>query len=115
MLLVVSARLAEFDFTIEEAARDLGATPLQAFRRVTFPLIRPTIIGGMLLIFAQSFDMFVITFFNIGAQSTLPMVIWSMVRLGINPSLNALGAMVMGFSILVLVVANRLGGVKLVG
>ena len=115
MLLVVSARLAEFDFTIEEAARDLGATPFQAFRRVTFPLIRPTIIGGMLLIFAQSFDMFVITFFNIGAQSTLPMVIWSMVRLGINPSLNALGAMVMGFSILVLVVANRLGGVKLVG
>ena len=115
MLLVVSARLAEFDFSIEEAARDLGATPFQAFRRVTFPLIRPTIIGGMLLIFAQSFDMFVITFFNIGAQSTLPMVIWSMVRLGINPSLNALGAMVMGFSILVLVVANRLGGVKLVG
>jgi spermidine/putrescine transport system permease protein len=115
MLLVVSARLAEFDFAIEEAARDLGATPFQAFRRVTFPLIRPTIIGGMLLIFAQSFDMFVITFFNIGAQSTLPMVIWSMVRLGINPSLNALGAMVMGFSILVLVVANRLGGVKLAG
>ena len=113
MLLVVSARLAEFDFAIEEAARDLGATPFQAFRKITFPLIRPTIIGGMLLIFAQSFDMFVITFFNIGAQSTLPMVIWSMVRLGINPSLNALGAMVMGFSILVLVVASRLGGVKL--
>jgi spermidine/putrescine transport system permease protein len=115
MLLVVSARLAEFDFTIEEAARDLGATPFQAFWRVTFPLIRPSIIGGMLLIFAQSFDMFVITFFNIGAQSTLPMVIWSMVRLGINPSLNALGTMVIGFSILVLVVANRLGGVKLAG
>jgi spermidine/putrescine transport system permease protein len=115
MLLVVSARLVEFDFAIEEAARDLGATPFQAFRKVTFPLMRPTIVGGMLLIFAQSFDMFVITFFNIGAQSTLPMVIWSMVRLGINPSLNALGAMVMGFSILVLVVANRLGGVKLVG
>jgi spermidine/putrescine transport system permease protein len=113
MLLVVSARLAEFDFAIEEAARDLGATPFQAFRLITFPLIRPTIIGGMLLIFAQSFDMFVITFFNIGAQSTLPMVIWSMVRLGINPTLNALGAMVMGFSILVLVAAHRLGGVKL--
>ena len=103
------------DFAIEEAARDLGATPFQAFRLITFPLIRPTIIGGMLLIFAQSFDMFVITFFNIGAQSTLPMVIWSMVRLGINPTLNALGAMVMGFSILVLVAAHRVGGVKLAG
>jgi spermidine/putrescine transport system permease protein len=115
MLLVVSARLAEFDFAVEDAARDLGATPFQAFRMVTFPLIRPTIIGGMLLIFAQSFDMFVITFFNIGAQSTLPMVIWSMVRLGINPSLNALGAMVLGFSVLVLLVAHRLGGVKVAG
>jgi ABC-type spermidine/putrescine transport system permease subunit II len=115
MLLVVSARLAEFDVSVEDAARDLGATPFQAFRMVTFPLIRPTIIGGMLLIFAQSFDMFVITFFNIGAQSTLPMVIWSMVRLGINPSLNALGAMVLGFSVLVLLVAHRLGGVKMAG
>jgi ABC-type spermidine/putrescine transport system permease subunit II len=115
MLLVVSARLAEFDVAVEDAARDLGATPFQAFRLVTFPLIRPTVIGGMLLIFAQSFDMFVITFFNIGAQSTLPMVIWSMVRLGINPSLNALGAMVLGFSILVLLVAHRLGGVKVAG
>jgi spermidine/putrescine transport system permease protein len=115
MLLVVSAQLAEFDFAVEDAARDLGATPFQAFRLVTFPLIRPSIIGGMLLIFAQSFDMFVITFFNIGAQSTLPMVIWSMVRLGINPSLNALGAMVLGFSVLVLLVAHRLGGVKVAG
>ena len=115
MLLVVSARLAEFDTSVEDAARDLGATPFQAFRLVTFPLIRPTIVGGMLLIFAQSFDMFVITFFNIGAQSTLPMVIWSMVRLGINPSLNALGAMVLAFSVLVLVAAHRLGGVKVAG
>jgi spermidine/putrescine transport system permease protein len=113
MLLVVSARLSEFDFTVEEAAQDLGATPLQTFRMITFPLIRPTIIGAMLLIFAQSFDMFVITYFNIGAQSTLPMVIWSMMRLGINPSINALGTMVMAFSIIVLVLAHRFGGVKL--
>jgi ABC-type spermidine/putrescine transport system permease subunit II len=113
MVLVVSARLAEFDFTVEEAAQDLGATPLQTFRMITFPLIRPTIIGAMLLIFAQSFDMFVITYFNIGAQSTLPMVIWSMMRLGINPSINALGTMVMAFSIILLVLAHRFGGVRL--
>lgn len=113
MVLVVGARLAEFDFTVEEAAQDLGATPLQTFNMITFPLIRPSIIGAMLLIFAQSFDMFVITFFNIGAQSTLPMVIWSMMRRGINPSLNALGTMVMAFSILLLFLANRFGGMKL--
>ncbi len=113
MVLVVGARLAEFDFTVEEAAKDLGATPAQTFTMITFPLIRPSIIGAMLLIFAQSFDMFVITFFNIGAQSTLPMVIWSMMRRGINPSLNALGTMVMAFSILLLFLASRLGGLKL--
>lgn len=115
MVLVVSARLAEFDFSFEEAAQDLGATPMQTFWLVTFPLIRPTIIGAMLLIFAQSFDMFVISFFNIGAQSTLPMVIWSMMRIGINPSLNALGAMIMGLSILILILAQRFGGIKFGG
>lgn len=113
MLMVVSARLAEFDFSIEEAAMDLGATPLQTFRLVTFPLIRPTVLGAMLLIFAQSFDMFVITFFTIGPQSTLPMVIWSMMRTGINPSLNALGTMILLFSITLLTIAHKFGGVKL--
>lgn len=113
MVLVVSARLAEFDFSLEEAALDLGASPLQTLGKVTFPLIRPSIIGAMLLIFAQSFDMFVITYFNIGAQSTLPMVIWSMMRTGINPSLNALGTMILVFSVVILVIANRFGGVKL--
>jgi len=113
MVLTLSAGLAEFDFTVEEAAQDLGATPFQTFRMITFPLIRPTILGAMLLIFAQSFDMFVITFFNIGRGSTLPMAIWSMMRYGINPSLNAIGTMVLTFSILLLVLAQRLGGVKL--
>jgi spermidine/putrescine transport system permease protein len=113
MVLVVSARLAEFDFSLEEAALDLGATPLATFRRVTFPLIRPSIVGAMLLIFAQSFDMFVITYFNIGPQSTLPMVIWSMMRTGINPSLNALGTMILVFSVVILAIASRFGGVKL--
>jgi spermidine/putrescine transport system permease protein len=68
----------------------------------------------MMLIFATSFDMFVITFFNIGHGSTLPMVVWSMMRYGINPSLNAIGTLVMAFSILLLIVANRVGGVRLV-
>jgi ABC-type spermidine/putrescine transport system permease subunit II len=115
LVLVVSARLIEFDFSIEEAAQDLGATPMQTFWKITFPIIRPTVIGAMVLVFAQSFDMFVISFFNIGAQSTLPMVIWSMMRIGINPSLNALGSMLMVLSTVMLFLAYRYGGVKLGG
>ncbi len=113
MVLAVSARLQEFDFTVEEAAHDLGATPFRTFRMIIFPLIRPTIVGAMLLIFSLSFNMFVITYFNIGAQSTLPMVIWSMLRPGIDPSLNALATMVIAVSIGLLFLANRLGAIKL--
>lgn len=112
MVLSLTAQLTEFDFTVEEAAKDLGATPFQTFRLITFPMIRPTILGAMLLIFALSFDMFVITFFNIGNGSTLPMVVWSMMRYGINPSLNAIGVLIMAFSILLLLLAHRFGGVK---
>lgn len=113
MVLAVSARLQEFDFSVEEAAHDLGATPFRAFRMVIFPLIRPTVVGAMLLIFSLSFNMFVITYFNIGAQSTLPMVIWSMLRSGIDPSLNALATMVIAVSIGLLFLANRFGAIKL--
>lgn len=113
MVLSLTARLTEFDFSVEEAAQDLGATPFQTFLMVTFPLIRPTILGAMLLIFALSFDMFVITFFNIGHGSTLPMVVWSMMRYGINPSLNAIGVIIMAFSILLIVLAHRFGGIRL--
>lgn len=112
IMLVLSARLQEFDHSIEEAANDLGATPFQVFRFITFPLIRSTVIGAMLLVFSLSFDMFVLTYFNIGAQSTLPMVIWSMLRLGINPSLNALCTMIIIVSVLLLLIAKQFGAVK---
>jgi spermidine/putrescine transport system permease protein len=111
-MLGLSARLQEFDHSIEEAANDLGATPFQVFRFITFPLIRSTVIGAMLLVFSLSFDMFVLTYFNIGAQSTLPMVIWSMLRLGINPSLNALCTMIIIVSVLLLLIAKQFGAVK---
>lgn len=107
VVLVVVSRLTNFDRSIEEAAMDLGATPFQTFRHITFPLIRSSIIGAMLLVFAQSFDMFVITFFNIGAQSTLPMVIWSMMRRGISPALNALAVLIFIPSVTILIIANR--------
>ncbi len=107
VVLVVVSRLENFDRSIEEAALDLGATPFQTFRHITFPLIRSSIIGAMLLVFALSFDMFVITFFNIGAQSTLPMVIWSMMRRGISPALNALAVLIFIPSVTMLLIANR--------
>jgi spermidine/putrescine transport system permease protein len=107
VVLVVISRLENFDRTIEEAALDLGATPFQTFRHITFPLIRSSIIGAMLLVFAMSFDMFVITFFNIGAQSTLPMVIWSMMRRGVSPALNALAVLIFIPSVTMLLIANR--------
>jgi spermidine/putrescine transport system permease protein len=107
VVLVVVSRLENFDRSVEEAAMDLGATPLQTFRHITFPLIRSSIVGAMILVFAQSFDMFVITFFNIGPDCTLPMVIWSMMRLGISPALNALGVLIFIPSVTMLIIANR--------
>lgn len=80
---------------------DLGATPLRAFFRVTLPLLSPAVLGGFLLAFTLSLDEFVITFFTSGTEgSTLPVYIWSKVRFGVTPEINALAA--------VLVVASAL-------
>lgn len=100
----VRSRVAYFDMEIELAARDLGATPLQAFRLVTLPILAPTLIGGTLLSFALSFDEIVITAFVIGDQSTLPFFILSMMRRTVNPSINAASVLAMGLTLLVLVV-----------
>ncbi len=107
LFLVVRARLLDMDPFLEEASRDLGATGWQTFWKVTFPLIRSSILGAMLLVFAQSFDMFVITLFTIGPQSTLPLVIWGMLRTGINPSLNAISTLLILLTAVVLVIASR--------
>jgi len=96
---VVRARLAFFDVTLEEAARDLYADEWQTFRRVTLPLIMPGILGGALLAFTLSIDDFVITFFTAGPGSTtLPLRIYSMVKLGVTPEINALSSMMLLFS-----------------
>jgi spermidine/putrescine transport system permease protein len=93
---VVRARLAYFDVTLEEAARDLYANEWQTFRRVTLPLIMPGILGGALLAFTLSIDDFVITFFTAGPGSTtLPLRIYSMVKLGVTPEINALSSMML--------------------
>ncbi|WP_185803871.1 ABC transporter permease subunit [Pontivivens nitratireducens] len=92
---VIQARLAGFDKSIEEAARDLGARPLRIFVGITLPVIAPAVISGWLLAFTLSLDDLVIASFVSGqGSSTLPMVIYSKVRLGVSPDVNALGTIV---------------------
>lgn len=107
-VLVATARLERFDIVLEEAAQDLGASSWQTFWRVTFPIIAPSVIGAGILVFALSFDEFLITFFVIGSQSTLPMVIWSMLRRTIDPSINAISTMLVVASLLFILITNRL-------
>ncbi len=88
---VVSARLASFDRSLEEAALDLGASPAETFRLVTLPIIAPAVISGWLLAFTLSLDDLVIASFTAGpSATTLPMKIFSSVRLGVTPEINAL-------------------------
>ncbi|MEL6645142.1 MAG: ABC transporter permease [Pseudomonadota bacterium] len=88
---VVSSRLVSFDRSLEEAALDLGCTPFDAFRSVTLPLIAPAVIAGWLLAFTLSLDDLVIASFTAGpSATTLPIKIFSSVRLGVSPEINAL-------------------------
>lgn len=112
VILIMNARFHNFDWAVEEAARDLGANTFERFRYILFPLIRPSIIGAMLLVFALSFDEFVVTYFVIGPQSTVPMIIWSMLKRGVSPALNSLSAIVLIVSIMLLVFALRIFKVK---
>jgi len=91
---VVQSRLAGFDQSLEEAAMDLGARPLKVFLRITLPLIAPALLSGWLLAFTLSWDDLVISQFVAGpGSSTLPMVIFSKVRLGVSPDVNALATL----------------------
>jgi putrescine transport system permease protein len=91
---VVQSRLAGFDESLEEAAMDLGARPVKVFFRITLPLIVPALVSGWLLAFTLSWDDLVISQFVAGpGSSTLPMVIFSKVRLGVSPDVNALATL----------------------
>lgn len=91
---VVSSRLASFDTSLEEAALDLGASPLNAFFLVTLPIIAPAVIAGWLLAFTLSLDDLVIASFTTGpSATTLPIKIFSAVRLGVSPEINALSTL----------------------
>lgn len=94
VILVLRARLRKLDPGWEDAARDLGATPWQVFAYVTFPLLRPALLGAGLMAFTLSLDDFVVTFFTTGpGGTTLPLKVFSMIRTGITPEIHALSSL----------------------
>ncbi|MGW4928675.1 ABC transporter permease [Agromyces sp. NPDC004153] len=106
---IVLARMATLDPSLEEASRDLGAGPVRTFMRVTLPQLAPGIVAGALLAFTLSLDEFVIAFFTTApTQPTLPIVIYSMVRFGVTPEVNALASLLLLVSIVTVIAAQRL-------
>jgi spermidine/putrescine transport system permease protein len=107
--LIVRARLVGMDRTLDEAAADLGATPIQTLRRITIPLLYPAILAGGLLAFTFSFDDFVLTFFVSGATSTtLPLKIFSMLRFGVSPVVNAVATVMLVVTLSCILAASLL-------
>ncbi|MET0733121.1 MAG: ABC transporter permease [Casimicrobiaceae bacterium] len=107
--IIVRARLAGMDESIFEAARDLGATPWQTFRLVTLPLIMPGVIAGALMAFTLSIDDFVITFFTAGAGvPTLPLTIYTMIKIAVTPEVNALSTLLMLLTLTMIVLAGKI-------
>jgi len=115
---VVRTRLNNFDHSLLEASTDLGASTWTTFRRVTLPIIFPGVFAGALLAFTLSFDEFVIAFFTAGTRqssTTLPMQIYSMIKFGIKPDINALATIIMGVSFILVFIAQRLNKEALTG
>ena len=111
---IVQSRLADFDMSLEEAAMDLGASPWRTFRSVTLPLLLPAIAAAWMLAFALSLDDLVIASFTTGpGTTTLPIRIYSEVRLGVKPEMNAVCAIMIGVVGVAVVVASLLA--KLTG
>ena len=105
-VVAVKARLQGMDPRLEEAARDLYASPAATFRYVTFPLVLPGIIGAALLGFSLSFDDFIISFFNAGTLVTFPIYIWGAAQRGIPPQVNALASLVFVSALLIVLGAQ---------
>lgn len=110
---VVIARIGQTDPSLEEASRDLGASAITTFFRVTLPSLAPGIVAGALLVFTLSLDEFVVTYFINGpASPTLPIVIYSMVRFGVTPEINALAALLLLVSFTIVFSAQRITRIK---
>jgi len=107
--LTVRARIRGFDWTLEQAAADLGASPWRTFRLVTLPLILPGVLAAALLAFALSIDDFIITFFNAGSTVTFPLQIYGAARVRIPPQINVLASIVLFASVAILVFGTLRG------
>ncbi|OIR01103.1 inner membrane ABC transporter permease protein YdcV [mine drainage metagenome] len=105
---IVRAQLTSIDESLFEAARDLGATPWETFRYVTFPLILPAVIAGGLMAFTLSIDDFVVTFFTAGVGvQTLPLRIYSMIKIAVTPEVNAVSTLLMLLTLGLIMLASR--------
>ncbi len=106
VVVIVRARLSSLERDLAEASADLYATPFGTFWQITLPLIAPAILAGFLLSFTFSFDDFIIAFFVAGSETTLPIYIFSSIRRGVTPEINAIGTMVMLASLILLIIAQ---------
>jgi spermidine/putrescine transport system permease protein len=114
VVFIVRARLAGLGVSFEEAAMDLGATPLQAFLKVTLPLLGPAMISSALLVFTLSLDDYVITSFVAGpGTGTLPLKIYSMVKTGVTPEINAISTILLGVTLAFVVVSEKMSSGKM--
>ena len=104
---VVKSRLGQMDESLEEAAMDLGARPLKVYLRITLPLLAPALLSGWLLAFTLSLDDLVVASFVAGPGSTtLPMVVYSSVRMGVSPQINALATLIVLFVSVAVIIAG---------
>lgn len=113
VFVIVRARLVGLEPQLEQAAADLGAAPWQVFRYVTLPLITPGIISGALLAFTISWDDFMIAFFTAGVGgTTLPMKVYSMIKFGVSPEINAISTITILFTMILILIALRIEGIN---
>ena len=113
VIVMLGARLHKLDPSLEEAAQDLGATNWQTFRWITLPLLKPAIVGSALMAFTISLDDFVVTFFTAGpGATTLPLRVFSMIKTGITPEVNALSALLVLVSMVLIGLSLMLQGKK---
>jgi spermidine/putrescine transport system permease protein len=106
--LLVRARLAGMDRSLVEASEDLYATPFGTFRQVVLPLLAPSILAGFLLAFTFSFEDFIIAFFVAGPNVTFPIYVFSSIRRGVTPEINAVGTVVLLSSFTLLILAQAI-------
>src|SRR6201996_9181109 len=106
----IFAGFAKLDRSLEEASADLGANGWQTLWRVTLPLLRTSLIGTAMLVFTLSMDEIAVTFFLIGRENTLPLEIWSRLRRGATPEMNAISTLIFLFSLVMIFVSQRLIG-----